>query len=245
MKKPIIGIITYRNIGEDDRPYSDFIKFQSIYLKYIYSLNAIPLCLSFPYGKFYKEQLSLCDGFLFTGGSLIESYQLEVLDYAIKNKKSVLAICNGLQTIGAYEWLRKKFNYKINNKKIEEFFSSSNEKYFLKKVSNHNKLNPFYLSRINESKHKVILNKNSNIYNIFKKDYINEPSLHEWSVEDNIFNEKSIFEVTGKSEDDIIEIVELKNKKHFIIGVQFHIELESQNKCLFKSFIESCKLEKN
>lgn len=238
MKKPIIGIITYRNIGENDRPYSDFIKFQSVYVQYLMDNNAIPIGLSFPYGKFMEENISMCDGFLFTGGSLIESYQIEVLDYAIKNNKSVLAICNGLQTIGAYSWLRKKFNNDINYKKIEEFYDAKNEINFLHKVSNHNNLNPFYLSRIEESKHKVLLLKNSKIHKIFKKLSINEPSLHEYAVNYNVFD-NSLFTVSGLSPDNEIEVVEY-NGETFIIGTQFHIELESQNKILFKEFIKSC-----
>lgn len=241
MKKPIIGIITYRNIGEEDRPYSDFIKFQSVYIKYIMDSGGIPIGLSFPYGIYKEENISMCDGFLFTGGSLIESYQIEVLNYAINNKKSILAICNGLQTIAGYEWLRREFNYEINNEKIENFFNSKKEKHFLKKVSNHNKLNPFYLSRINESKHDVILNKNSNIYKIFKKEVISEPSLHEYSVMDSIFDDNSSFEVVGKSLDNEIEVVESKDKKYFVIGIQFHIELEEYNRKLFDKFIKSCK----
>ena len=240
MRKPLIGIITYRNIGEDDRPYSDFIKFQSVYVKYLMDNGAIPIGLSFPYGEFDVNNISMCDGFLFTGGSLIESYQIEVLDYAINNKKPVLAICNGLQTIGAYEWLRKKFDYKIDSNKIEKFYEAKNEIKFLHKVENHNKLNPFYLSRIKESKHYVMLDKDSMIYNIFKKNRIFEPSLHEYAVNDNLFDDKSLFRVSGKSKDNVIEIVEHKNKKYFAIGTQFHIELESQNKCLFTKFIKSC-----
>lgn len=238
MRKPLIGIITYRNVGEEDKPYSDFIKFQSIYIKYIMDAGGIPIGLSFPYGIYKEENISMCDAFLFTGGSLIESYQIEVLNYAINNKKSILAICNGLQTIAGYEWLRKEFNYEMDNKKIEAFFNSKKEKHFLKKVSNHNKLNPFYLSRIDESKHKVILNKNSNIYKIFKKDVIEEPSLHEYASCDNIFDDNSLFEVVGVSEDNTIEVVESKVKDYFAIGTQFHIELEEYNKCLFNKFIK-------
>ena len=240
MKKPIIGLITYRNIGEDDRPYSDFIKFQSIYVNYLMENDAIPIGLSFPYGKFSVDNISMCDGFLFTGGSLIESYQIEVLDYAIKNNKPVLAICNGLQTIGAYEWLRKKFDYKINSNKIEKFYEAKKEIKFLHKVELHNKLNPFYLSRISESKHFVMLDNNSKIYDIFKKTKIKEPSLHEYAVNNEVFDENSLFKVTGKSKDGVIEVVEFKDSNYFAIGVQFHIELENQNKCLFQKFIKSC-----
>ena len=240
MKKPIIGVITYRNLGENDRPYSDHIKMQSVYYNYIYSLNAIPIGISFPYGKFNKDALDLCDGFLFTGGSLIESYQVEVVHYAIKNKKPMLCICNGLQTIGAYEWLRKKLNYKITYKDIEKEYNSKNEINVLKKVTNHNVLDPFYLSEIDKVKHKVYLDKNSRIYNIYKKNYINRPSLHEYAIKDDILDDKSLFKVTGIYNGDI-EIIEYKKKDYFAIGVQFHIELESENKKLFKAFIEECK----
>lgn len=46
------------------------------------------------------------------------------------------------------------------------------------------------------------------------------------------------------SEDGIIEAVELKGKKHFCLGVQFHPERMRQTKlhsALFHSFIEACK----
>lgn len=240
MKKPVIGVITYRNLGEDDRPYSDFIKMQSVYYNYIYEVGGIPIGISFPYGHFHKEGLDLCDGFLFTGGSLIEPYQLEVVHYAIKKKKPMLCVCNGLQTIGAYEWLRKRFNYKVDYKKIEGFFKPENELDVLRKVSNHNVLNPFYLSRIDEVKHDVYLDKDSLMYEIYKTDIISEPSLHEYSLKNDILDNNSLFKVTGKYYDDI-EVIEYKNKNYFAIGTQFHIELESQNKKLLKRFISECK----
>ena len=240
MNKPIIGVITYRNLGENDRPYSDHIKMQSVYYNYIYEMGAIPIGISFPYGKFKKDALKLCDGFLFTGGQLIESYQLEVVHYAIKTKKPMLGVCNGLQTFGAYDYLRKKLNYKIDYKKIEEFNNSKKEINYMKKVDNHNKLNPFYLSKIDEVKHKVYLDKNSRIYNIYKKNIIDEPSLHEYALKNDIFDDKSLFKVTGIYNDDI-EVIEYKKDDYFALGVQFHIELENQNKKLFKEFIDSCK----
>ena len=243
MKKPVIGIITYRNIGENDRPYSDFIKMQSVYYKYIYDIGAIPIGISFPYANFYTDALELCDGFLFTGGSLIEAYQLEVVHYAIENKKPMLCVCNGLQTVGAYEWLRKKLNYDIDYSKIEEHFKPENELDVLKKVSNHNVLNPFYLSRIEEVKHEVKLTNNSRLYKIFKTNTISEPSLHEYSLKNDILDDKSLFIVTGTYNNEI-EVIEYKNKDYFAVCLQFHIELEEQNKPLFKEFIKECKIRK-
>ena len=239
MNKPIIGIIVYRNLGEYDRPYSDYTKLQSVYLKRIIEAGGIPVGNCFPYGVFHEDCLDVCDGFLFPGGSLIESYQIKAIDYAIRNKKPILGICNGLQTIAGYEYIRKKYNYEINYDIIDEFYENGNEFDFLKKVEDHNKLNPFYLSRIEESKHKVLLEKNSRVYKLFKKKYIEEPSLHEYAVKEGIFDENSLFKVVGTYNDET-EIVESKDNDYFAIGVQFHIELEPYNKKLFKSFVNSC-----
>ena len=243
MKKPIIGVIVYRNLGENDRPYSDFIKMQSIYLKRVIECGGVPIGISFPYGKFSTDGLDLCDGFLLPGGSIIESYQIETIDYAVKHKKPILGICNGEQTMGGYDYLRKKFNYKINSKKIEEFYSSKKDTLYLKSVENHNKLDPFYLSKIDVIKHKVDVDKDSRFYSIMKKTTISEPSLHKQALKSDIFDDKSLFKVVGKYNDDI-EIIESKDKDYFAIGVQFHIELESQNKRLFKAFVDACKNNK-
>lgn len=85
--------------------------------------------------------------------------------------------------------------------------------------------------------HSVILNKNSKIYNIFKKNKINVNSRHK-SVLKN-----TDLKVVGISNDGFIEAIEAVGKK-FFIGVQWHpesmINYDMIQNNIFKMFIKSC-----
>ena len=50
-----------------------------------------------------------------------------------------------------------------------------------------------------------------------------------------------IFKVTGKSKDGTIEAIEGLDTNHFIVGVQFHPELEKQNNILFKRLVKEAR----
>lgn len=86
----------------------------------------------------------------------------------------------------------------------------------------------------NNYAHKVIIN-NSRIYD---DSIINVNSRHKSCII------KTDLEITGKSEDGIIEMVEDKKKK-FFVGVEWHpenmYEFDSNAKKLFDKFIESTK----
>lgn len=77
--------------------------------------------------------------------------------------------------------------------------------------------------------HIVYLNKNSLLYKIYKCDRLLVNSRHKDKIN------KTKYNVSAFSHDDVIEGIEVKNKK-FIIGVQWHPEDLSDNK-LFDYFI--------
>lgn len=86
--------------------------------------------------------------------------------------------------------------------------------------------------------HKIYIDKNSNLYDIFKSDVISVNSRH-ISALDN-----TDLDIVGLSDDNVIEAIEDKNKK-FFIGVQWHPEsmysydiLECN---LFDYFIDVCR----
>lgn len=82
--------------------------------------------------------------------------------------------------------------------------------------------------------HKVIINKNSKLYSILQCDEIDVNSRHVDYIISTDLN------VSGLSNDGIIEAIE-DNTKKFFIGVQWHpesIDDEISNK-LFKAFIDS------
>ena len=65
--------------------------------------------------------------------------------------------------------------------------------------------------------HDVYIKKDSKIYEILKKEKITVNSRHNYQIK------KPTLQVSGKSEDGVIEIIEDKSKK-FFIGIQWHPE---------------------
>ncbi|MBR3198502.1 MAG: gamma-glutamyl-gamma-aminobutyrate hydrolase family protein [Bacilli bacterium] len=238
MKKPIIGMICPRNI-DINSPFKNYTKFVNTYGKRIMEAGGIPIGIIFPDG-FKEEQVEMCDGFLFQGGSIIESSQISTIHYAIIKDKPIFGICLGMQTMAGYNWLYKKLNGNLTYQKIEKNFKPEDEEYFLKKKEGHDKLNPFYLSKIESSKHCVIFDKESNLYKIYgENSYF--PSIHNFIVKEDIFNNSHLFKVTGKSPDGVIEAIEGIKSDNFIVGVQFHPELEDKDLPIFKTFIKKCQ----
>ena len=98
-------------------------------------------------------------------------------------------------------------------------------------VSNHKKDGIPYV-------HDVILNENSKLYKIMKKNKIEVNSRHE----QQIINPLTV-QVSGLH-DNVIEAVEVEEKT-FCIGVQWHpedmIEYDEDSKKLFDSFFLSCQ----
>lgn len=79
----------------------------------------------------------------------------------------------------------------------------------------------------------------SKLYNIFNKDKENVISMHSY----NITKESSLFKINSKADDGIIEGIESYDEKTWIIGVQWHPELNSSNP-LWKAFINACNERK-
>lgn len=68
--------------------------FNKKYLRKLSSVNCI--------GLFPGSDLSICDGFFIQGGKDIDPWFYDVIKYAINNKKPILGICLGCQTLGTY-----------------------------------------------------------------------------------------------------------------------------------------------
>ena len=92
----------------------------------------------------------------------------------------------------------------------------------------------------------AILNNNSKIRKIYKSKYIDERHRHRYEVNSNLrhkFEQKGLFFSGMSPDNDLTEIIELKNHKWFI-GVQFHPEFKSRPfhpHPLFSSFIKVAK----
>ena len=239
MSKPIIGIISNRE-EVLDRPFLTKTSFNETYVKRIIEASGIPIGIIFPNDEFNTDVLDLCDGFVMQGGLNIYSSNINTVHYAFLNKKPILGICMGFQTMAGYEYLRSKYGM-FTYKDVSSFFKPEDEVDFIEKKTGHDELNPFYLSKIEKSKHMVLLDKNSKLANIFEKTYLNMPSVHSWCVKDDVFVKNTIYKVVGRSDDDNIEAIESVTSNWWAIGVQFHPELEEDNLDLFKSLVNEAK----
>lgn len=238
MNKPIIGIISSRS--EDSNPFLTKTSFNETYVKRIIEAGGIPIGIIFPNDEFNTDVLDLCDGFVMQGGLNIYSSNINTVHYAFLNKKPILGICMGFQTMAGYEYLRNRYGM-FTYKDVSSFFKPEDEVDFIEKKTGHDELNPFYLSKIEKSKHMVLLDKNSKLANIFEKTYLNMPSVHSWCVKDDVFVKNTIYKVVGRSDDDNIEAIESVTSNWWAIGVQFHPELEEDNLDLFKSLVNEAK----
>lgn len=243
--KPVIGIISTR-IKEDDRPFMTKTAFNETYPKRITEVGGIPVGVIFPDDKFNTDVLDICDGFIMQGGSTIYSSNINTVHYALDKEKPILGICMGFQTMLGYEFVRGEFGDNFPSyEEIENFFKPEDEVNFLEEKPGHDELNPFYLSKIDKSKHEVLLSKSSKLANIFGKTYLQMPSVHTWCGIDRVLmRPDAIFKVVGRSNDGNMEAIESKDPNWWAIGVQFHPELEEENLPLFKELVLKAKLRK-
>lgn len=237
--KPIIGIMNTLKEGDNNYPYDNYYKFIVNYIDRIKKLDGVPV------GIFDCDNLGIYDGFLIPGGVQITEDHYKIIDYAIKHNKPCLGICAGMQAMILYDYLSYKLN-KDNFKTIDliDKYNEliSNKEYILEKVSHHGgelvsgDIIP-NITNINKSTHSININNNSILYDIYNKNKMDVISMHNYGYK-GLLND---FNIIAKSDDNVVEAIIHKNK--CILGVQFHIELENNNKVLIR-FIDRCKIDK-
>ncbi len=157
--------------------------------------------------------LNMCDGFVIPGGTFWYKLDEYVIEYAIQNKKPLLAICLGFQALcNMHAQNRIKFDM---TKKLKD---------------NH------HYGKENQYIHQNIINDGTLLKDIIGKDIIPVNSIHHDYVD---FPMKDLI-VSSTSTDGIIEAVELPNHK-FLLGLQWHPEylMDENSKKIFNSFVNS------
>lgn len=162
------------------------------------------------------EQIKLCDGIILQGGSESEAYEPFIAKYCYDNDIPCLGICAGQNNIARGLGGTIKC---VNNPDF------------------HNRPNDQYVHNIN------IIDKNSKIFNIIKKDNIRVNSRHK-----NVLDSYPLLKVTAVDEDGYPDVVE-SEIKHFYIGIRFHPEslykIDENHNNIFKAFIGACDERKN
>lgn len=149
------------------------------------------------------------DGIILTGGLVSNNYEEEIARYCIEKDIPLMGICAG-------------FNNLIRALGGKTHLDNSG-------------LHKQYGSRI---AHNIIIDKNSKLYEILKKDTIMVNSIHTYiSSEDEI---KEYKVVATCPIDNSVEAIELPNKK-FVMGIKWHPELMPEMNEIFKSFIDNCQ----
>ena len=221
--KPVIGIMPTSNYLQTDDPFKDTYRYGNNYIKRIVDNGGIPYLIPYVDDKIIEDTLDMCDGLLLPGGNRVVNTNFDVIDYFYKNNKPILGICLGMQTLAMY-------SVNIENNELKRI---------IKKIDNGVDHWPVELYRDNVSSlaHKVIVDKESKLYEIFKLEEMEVNSVHICTITDV----GSKFKVSIKSSDGLIEGIEYDGDDKYIIGVQFHPEVLDQYNNLFKEFINRCK----
>lgn len=231
--KPIIGVMP---LYDEER---ESIWMLPDYLKLIERNGGIPLILPLTDNKgTLFPFLSICDGFLFTGGQDIvpsmygeeklaacgaqsqirDEMERFFMKEVIARDKPLLAICRGVQLLNV-----------IYGGTLYQDLPSEYE------TSLVHQMKPPY----NQNQHKVELVNDSLLQQILKRDKLGVNSYHHQAIKE--IGEG--LEVTAVSTDGLIEGVSLPSAK-FVLGVQWHPEFfdasSPENRALMAAFYSAC-----
>ena len=232
MKKPLIGITLD---SEESGNYSKFpwYAIRKNYLDSIFKYGGIPFPL-FHNSKSITDLGQKLDSLIITGGNFDihpnfysevlagsraiknnrTKFEIKIFNYFLKKRKPILGICGGEQLI----------NVACGGDLVQDI--KKNKEFNI----NHEQSNPR-----NQTSHSVIINKDTKLYKIIKKNKIYVNSAHHQSI--NRLG-KDLIKV-AEAEDKIVEAIE--HVKHpWCIGVQWHPEflITKYDKLLLSNFVK-------
>lgn len=231
MNKPIIGIVP--TIKEHENPYQDKSSFVNMYAEKIISSGGIPVGML---TRNIDEYLSICDGYLWPGGIKIDWSFFKIFEDTLKNGKTTLGICLGMQAICTYFTV-------LNDRKNGHDFKTT---YYLNKLSNpylvpvvNSNIHSHHIvdkyESIEKAKHDIEIVGDSILSKVYQTKNRKVVSLHNYCV--NRITKDLV--VSARSEDNVIEGVEYRQNNCNIIGVQYHPEIE-EDSSIFDYLITSC-----
>lgn len=160
------------------------------------------------------SQLKNVDGILLQGGLTADTYEIEVVNYAIKNNIPIIGICAGFNNIARALQLSLSMDEKMN--KLHNVYDK-------------------------DYRHSVFINKNSSLHFLFESNEIQVNSLHTLFLNEKAANEK--IEILAEDKNKYIEAFCVKNTK-LCIAIKWHPELMLNDRTtqnIFQYFITQCK----
>lgn len=239
MKKPIIGVLG--GLVNELMPNQEIlprVATPSAYFDSVEKAGGIPIMLPITSNSEIIDcQISLCDGFVFTGGLDInpimyneephtnlgthsvglDRYQFSLIEKVLQTKKSFFAICRGFQML----------NIVKGGTLYQDLIELENS---LQHVQRGYSCDPGHSISIKEG----------TLLNEVLGDSYHVNTYHHQFIKD--LGEDLI--VTARAKDDIIEAVEMKDRE-FAVGVQWHPEsmalCDDKMLKLFELLVESSK----
>lgn len=231
MKK--IGIVPQADLLKTDSIYDDKYHFVNSYIERVVQAGALPVGVLPLDGRIQTEILDGCDALLIQGGRGIYGYHMDVMEHAVKTGKKVLGICLGMQSIHTYFAVREEAERIGWKESIADLYVKRREegKTYIEYVPDHRAPSmPRHI--IETTKHKVLLEKGTHIYDILGQEEIMGASMHTFCVK-----EPTKYEVvSGRAEDGTIEAIEIGDR---IIGTQFHPDVDGKLMELFRWLAEA------
>lgn len=237
-KKPIIGIIpTYNLDNPNNDPYEDRASFVNMYVDKVVAAGGIPIGIVSNDTDLYT---SICDGYLWPGGTKVNQVFFAFIADAIKNHKPMLGVCLGAQAISiAFNLNEDKAEYP--NYSLKEVYNINKEEnpYLVKldDIENHSHYVTKDIESINAAKHWIDIEPFTFLYDIYKEESLNVVSLHSYGI-----NRTSDNVIISARKGNVIEAIEYHENGSKILGVQFHPEILEDTK-IFEWLINNCYKE--
>ncbi|WP_400246894.1 gamma-glutamyl-gamma-aminobutyrate hydrolase family protein [Niallia sp. JL1B1071] len=239
LSKPIIGI-TGAYIFKNKFMEGTYVHHD--YQKSIAANGGLPIILPFVEENLAVEMVDLCDAVILSGGEdidpitfgedphqkigdtilLRDKVELNVIKRAMETNKPILAICRGIQIL----------NVALGGTLIQDIPSQVKDS--IKHTQSVNR---------SWDTHFITIKEDSQLASIMGETKTRVNSLHHQAID---ILAKDL-EVVATSKDGIIEAVEHKSYRNFMLGVQWHPEsMASTNEKMnqiFAEFIKSAKFE--